>query len=254
MFANSHPSSCWGVLSFGKQSLPGQIFTLLTSFLALSALSSIQPSLSVWLRLASFYFASSDQNHLYATIYPFSAIMWPRTISNTVESHLLALGAPTSTANGWRLLSTTSYTSFSTDTDATIEIPEFINGVETLKFIGFHDEATEETWHNFCLVRERVGDDASLIHIAKARVRRGTDAYEFHHDWDAAMATMGIGPALRACILTPGYEDIRFSKSAMEWVVEPIEHRYEFLKSLGDWITTPQHGRQRPTTINPDAN
>ena len=175
--------------------------------------------------------------------------MSTRTISDSVETYLLALGAPTSTEDGWRSLSAASYNSSSSDSDATIEIPEFIDSIETLKFIGFCDEAAEETWHNFCVVRERVGSDASLIHIAKNRVRRGHDAFEANHDWDLAMASMGIGPALRARILTPGYEDIRFSQTAKDWVIESIEDRYGFLKSLGDWITTPQHGSQRSTTV-----
>ena len=175
--------------------------------------------------------------------------MASRTISESVESQLLALGTYTSTANGWRSLSTASYRSSSTDSDVTVEVPEIIDSIETLKFVGFTDEAAEQIWRAFSALREEWPDMASMIHIAKAHVRRGSDAFEATHDWDAAMTTMGIGPNLRACILTPGYENIRLGRSAMEWVIETIEDRYGFLRSLGTWITTPQHGRQRPTTI-----
>ena len=50
------------------------------------------------------------------------------------------------------------------------------------------------------------------------------------------MKEMGVGDDMRSRILSPGFDDVRYSETAKFWVLDTIKGRHAFLKSLNRYI------------------
>lgn len=117
-----------------------------------------------------------------------------------------------------------------------IAIPDELESIQTLVFMGFSRSAAEATYERFRWI-QREHPDEELLAIAKGTVRSGQDAIDDEENWDEAMQSMGMDVALRTRILSPEFHAICRTETAMFWVVETITDSYDFLLSLNETIS-----------------
>ncbi|KAI9825151.1 MAG: hypothetical protein M1826_007076 [Phylliscum demangeonii] len=148
---------------------------------------------------------------------------------------LNALGMPTRIQlNGSRLISVSSYSS--DDSDAMVKIPEDLGSAAFLQFLGF-------------LVLDYPNFPNDLLEVAVLHVEACDDtATDEDGEWDRAMIDMGMDAATRRAMLTPGHDEIRLRATPRHWVVETLNDRYTFLRSLSWAIVRPELGRVRPVS------
>ncbi|KAI9696705.1 MAG: hypothetical protein M1836_005067 [Candelina mexicana] len=161
-----------------------------------------------------------------------------KTLTAETLEKLAIFGTPAESDRGWRSVSTMSYMSNSSSA-STISIPDDFESVETIVFLGFTEVTATAIFERFRKWREEgnIHQGELLDFITGHLISITTDAYERDDEaWDKAMLAMGVDIDLRARILTPGFEDIRFSESAKHWVVDTIKARHAFLKTLNRYI------------------
>lgn len=140
--------------------------------------------------------------------------MSTKVLSESALEKLVALGSPIRYENGWRSISCASYMcGSSNDSGATIELPDELDSVETLQFLGFTITAASTIWQRFVNAEEDY-PARELLKFARTYVRAGNNAYDEGDDWSAALDSMGATEKLRGRILTPGHEDVRLSRTA----------------------------------------
>lgn len=155
-----------------------------------------------------------------------------KVLSQSSLSKLAASGSDIEVYDGWRYILNKHYLSESSSSnDSIVAIPDELESVQTLKFLGFTEKAAELTLERFQRV-QREWPDEELIAHAKGTVRSGKDAVDDGDDWDEAMHSMGIDDLLRGRILDPRYTNIRLTETAMHWVIDTITDLYEFLDSF----------------------
>ena len=173
-----------------------------------------------------------------------NVMMSTKVISSEASRWLSEIGEEIVVTRGWLRLRTSEVSSSSSDSNATIDIPQALETAETLRFLGFTSTATEAIFNRF----EQACTDfpeSTILDFAKGRVRSSTDASTTEDDWASAIDRMGINTALRDQIIDQRFEDLRLTKSARFWVLDTVVAKYRFLEGLDMMVL----GRKR----NPDT-
>ena len=133
---------------------------------------------------------------------------------------------------GFRNVSVASYSSSTSSSDESVEVPDDLNSLQFLLFAGLADNVAREIWQAWLARSSRddwVVDDA--IYYIKQKGRE-LDTVDSTDDWDAALQSMGICEDLRQRILNPEFNTIRLTQCACYWAIDSVNEAFYYLKSL----------------------
>ena len=135
---------------------------------------------------------------------------------------------------GWQTIRCMALSdSSSSDSEASVDVPQSLESPEAMEFLGFTHEAALEIFQRFQNASTILDDDC-ILEYAKGHVRSVPDVGCPEDDWTSAMIAMGITQALCQQILDPRFTDLRLTQNACFWVLDTIEVKYDFLLSLDD--------------------
>lgn len=114
-------------------------------------------------------------------------------------------------------------------------VPETIESVETLQYLGLTQDAALEAFGVFlvkCDLTERV--DSEFVQWAKRHVGTFPDCSEDDAvcEWDEAMRIMGMQKSWRNAILDPRFAKLRQEHTARYWVIQKMEEKWTHLVEL----------------------
>jgi hypothetical protein len=131
----------------------------------------------------------------------------------------------------------------SIDSATTVQIPDHIESLETVKFLQFNDDAAETIWQTFLEDMLAEPDRADLFYCARSYVRGvAGDALYYGDDWIGVMQRIGVTSLFQQRIMDEEFVEMRLTGSCKEWILEMIKMRSEFLLSLDAVIKTPSQG------------
>ncbi|KZF20519.1 hypothetical protein L228DRAFT_249276 [Xylona heveae TC161] len=162
-----------------------------------------------------------------------------RVSSLTAEAlaRLESIGLPAKPTpiKGWRSISGSSWKTISSGSSReSIVIPEFIESMETLQYLGFTKETAEKLWLK---IEKRPDPDMNdFMRMVRGWVRSFPNAVDEDDDWISVMNKIGIKTRLRQAILTPEYKDIRLSETCHYWINETMQCDFQFLESISNRI------------------
>lgn len=161
---------------------------------------------------------------------------------------ILEAKQPTPLQNGRRVVSNVSYMSDdSIDSEASVEIPEYLESQATLEFLEFKPEVARNLWDKIqeaqTILPNRDFLDAVRFFISTIP----EDAYEENNDeeWKDAVKAMGLTRAFEARLMDAAFREIRLKGSLKEWVTFMMEERFYFLQSLDAFVKNPARGINR---------
>jgi hypothetical protein len=118
----------------------------------------------------------------------------------------------------------------STDSATTVQIPDQIESLETVKFLQFNDDAAETIWQQFLEDMLTEPDRADLFYCARSYVRGvAGDALYYGDDWIGVMQRIGVTSLFQQRIMDEEFAEMRLTGSCKEWILEMIAMRSEFL-------------------------
>ncbi|KAK6496796.1 hypothetical protein TWF481_001784 [Arthrobotrys musiformis] len=137
---------------------------------------------------------------------------------------------PTHLANGMGKFNAASLF----ESKKTIEIPLYLESVETLEMIGFCPQQAELIMGFWWALLE--GTQISFLELVLDCIDEPTDSFQDSFgpddDWERSLNQLGISDKLKAAILMPQYEDIRYTASCLFWVKEAVVENYHALVAL----------------------
>jgi hypothetical protein len=134
----------------------------------------------------------------------------------------------------------------STESATTVQIPDHIESLETVKFLQFNDGAAEAIWQQFLEDMHEEPDRADLLYCARSYVRAvAGDALYSGDDWIGVMQRIGVTRLFQQRIMDEEFAEMRLSGSCKEWILEMVAMRSEFLLTLDAVIKTPSQGVKR---------
>lgn len=182
--------------------------------------------------------------------------MTTRTFSQTSLGVIKDL-PPAKRGAGFRTVSVLSYSSSSTSSDETVEVPYDLNSRELLEFFGFQEPVIDEIWPAW-QARDLDGFEDWVIDAALYYVQemgRRHDAVDATDDWDGALKGMGLNTELRQRILDPEFTALRLTESACFWAQDTIKEAFEYLTKLSERIEKKKSGQtsrvNSPDSVNP---
>ncbi|KAH9217060.1 hypothetical protein DL95DRAFT_386889 [Leptodontidium sp. 2 PMI_412] len=114
-------------------------------------------------------------------------------------------------------------------------IPEFMESVETLEYIGWGEEKATDIWARWEIVKQTESNEITFqqrfLEYALSAIP-DLKLEDRQEDWDAEMLNWGVGDELRAAIMDEAYTNIRLTESAQYWVKDTMEIRYLSLERL----------------------
>lgn len=134
--------------------------------------------------------------------------------------------------------------------DAPVQIPADLHSQQTLLFLGLSEITAlniyqawirhdSEDLFDFCtFTKEWLEVRAVDIDVGDAEI-----------DWVPVLRRIGAGEALIAAITKAGFDEVRLTKSAFEWVKEAIDMRWEYLL----WVKAAREARV-PQTPDPETD
>ncbi|KAF4631242.1 hypothetical protein G7Y89_g6897 [Cudoniella acicularis] len=114
-------------------------------------------------------------------------------------------------------------------------VPEYIESVETLEYIGWGEEKATDIWARWEIVKQTESNEAAFQqHFLEYALSAIPDLKleDRQEDWNAEMLNWGVGAELRAAIMDEVYTNIRLTESAQYWVKDTMEIRYLSLERL----------------------
>lgn len=114
-----------------------------------------------------------------------------------------------------------------------LEIPEFLESVETYVYLGFNEATAQWLWSCLLLHSSPGGleppdlGEQVLLYIDHFTIEEA----EVDDDW-ALMDRVGINTALKSAIMSPEFEDVRDTASCTFWLMEAVHGRWSYLKGL----------------------
>jgi hypothetical protein len=114
-------------------------------------------------------------------------------------------------------------------------IPEYIESVETLEFIGWEEEKAADIWARWEIVKQTESNEATFQqHFLEYALSAVPDLKheDRQEDWQAEMLNWGVNAELRSAIMDEAYASIRLTESVEYWVKDTMEIRYLSLERL----------------------
>ena len=107
-------------------------------------------------------------------------------------------------------------------------IPETIESVQTLQYLGLTHKAALKAFAVFALQCEL---NVDFVEWAKRHVEKFPDCLEEDDvaKWDEVMRVMGVQELRREAILDPRYAELRQEHTAKYWVVQTMEEKWKYL-------------------------
>lgn len=105
-----------------------------------------------------------------------------------------------------------------------IEVPEYLNSIQTYELIGFNHDVAYNMWSRY-ITGHPDDPKGDFMDYARARINysyRVPRGLSTSKDWGRIMDRLGINSTLRAAILSPGFDDIRGTASCKHWVFQAI--------------------------------
>ncbi|KAH6716522.1 hypothetical protein BKA61DRAFT_476617 [Leptodontidium sp. MPI-SDFR-AT-0119] len=121
-------------------------------------------------------------------------------------------------------------------------IPEFMESVETLEYIGWGEEKATDIWARWEIVKQTESNEITFqqrfLEYALSAIP-DLKLEDRQEDWDAEMLNWGVGDELRAAIMDEAYTNIRLTESAQYWVKDTMEIRYLIIPQVATSSTIP---------------
>ncbi|MCJ1265023.1 hypothetical protein MMC22_004898 [Lobaria immixta] len=131
----------------------------------------------------------------------------------------------------------------------TVEIPEYLESLETFKSLEINETTAQTLWQLYCQMLSDDPDRCDVLKIAKYHVRTTPgDVGQEGDDWVGHMDQIGLTRRFQARLIAPEAQEMREMASANEWAILMMTMRYEFLEDLDAIIKTPSKGVKRPTS------
>lgn len=114
---------------------------------------------------------------------------------------------------------------------ANVELPSQLESLETYEYLGFTRATAAAIWERFLTMPEDMPAgfwDFAVFQVESPDIPDATSGCD---DWDEMMVRIGIRDELRAAILLPEFEDIRYTATCKFWVLDAMEMRFETLRS-----------------------
>ena len=155
-----------------------------------------------------------------------------RVLSESAHQTLSGLGEDVPYHGGCQTIRCVALSeSSSSDSEASVDIPQILESTEAMEFLGFSAGAAAAILERFLDGSKNIPDE-DILDYAKGHVRSAPDAGTVEDDWNSAMASMGISQALRDQILDPKFSELRLTRNAQFLVLDTIEAKFMFLSSL----------------------
>ncbi|MCJ1422359.1 hypothetical protein MMC29_000239 [Sticta canariensis] len=136
----------------------------------------------------------------------------------------------------------------SLDSQETVGIPEYLESLETFKFLEFNENAAQALWQLYCQMLRDDPERCDLLKMAKYHITSTpSDAGQERDEWVGHMDRIGLTKSFQARLMAPEAQEMRDVASANEWAILMITMRFEFLECLDD-IRTPPRGVERPAS------
>lgn len=143
-----------------------------------------------------------------------------------------------------------------------VEVPEYLNSIETYELIGFNHNVAYNIWSRYITADpDSPYDFMDYAHAWIEFSDRIPGGLSTSEDWGEIMTELGINSTLRAAILFPGFDDTRGTASCKHWVWEAMKIRFEALDNLIDDISREYERRRniaeagdRENNADPTAN
>lgn len=165
--------------------------------------------------------------------------------------------SPPNHQNGCRTLAQPLPTDPTRSFDLPPQIPEYLNSIWTLHFIGFNTPTAELIWKHYDLIssesipwttssafnRATNQYDHHLLHVAKTHVRTKAEmSVDINSTVNQAMAAMGLGKELRDAVMNYALDLLRGVRGAEgmlkdtsnleRWTIAVVEKRWSSLADL----------------------
>jgi hypothetical protein len=142
--------------------------------------------------------------------------------------------------NGFIRLSHGSYSEWSEESDwaSTVEIPELLESVQSLRFMGMKKRVCQQIYSNWVgAIRDFPNMPVDFFNFIEATIMGApTDAMTLADDWDAALKDIGMNKATREAILDPRFINMRLTRSAKEWALDTADMGWQFLVNLDETV------------------
>ena len=167
-----------------------------------------------------------------------------RVLSEVSLDILRTRGNDITVSNGTRKIYNTSYFPEGSLVSPTIvEIPEYLQSLETIHFMEFRGNTAETIYSDYLANRELFpGREHNVLKNAKRLVSYKYDrqGMQDSSNWVQNIFDLGLSSKFRERMMDPEYEDMRISRSLKEWVFELLDNRYGFLQTLDSVVRTPE--------------
>ena len=155
-----------------------------------------------------------------------------RILSDSAHQLLLRFGEHVSYRGGWQTIPSGGlWDSGTSDPEASVELPQFLESAEAMEFLGFTPEAALAIVQRFKDDSTFIKDDC-ILEYAKDQVTSSPDVGCPEDDWTSAIIAMGITQTLCQQILDPQFTDLRLTQTAYFWVFDTIKAKFDFLLAL----------------------
>jgi len=183
-------------------------------------------------------FASADVEDLSA-----AGLIGPLSSNGTRRVHKRRLNSSSDEENSHLPLTPISSTSSFSVTEMYATIPELLDSLATLKYLGFTDTAANQIWDRWSNWpstppgRFGVDPDGEIeftdVAVGHLRGFRDQDTWdENDRSWFDFMDLCGINLEVQTAIMDPIYKRIRLTESCYFWIKDTIELRYRGLEAI----------------------
>ena len=172
-----------------------------------------------------------------------------RVLRDSTRQILLELGEDVSCYGGWQRIRCTALSdSLLSDSEASFDIPQFLESAEAMEFLGFTPEAALDIFQRF-QDASIFNEDDCILEYAKGHVRSVPDVGCPEDDWTSAIIAMGITQNLCQQVLDPRFTDLRLTQNARFWVLDTIKAKFDFLLALDNVILGSTPSDQGPMSL-----
>ena len=159
-----------------------------------------------------------------------------KTLSDEAIEMLCSRDEDPSVREGFRLISTASYSASGSLPPSNFPIPDLFESYQTLLFLELTEPAVAKVWDAHRTRTEQFPDRAHILKSAIDYVKGvdGENVVSGDEAWNAAFEKIGINKKCRARFMDPQFAHMREMSTPKEITIAMMELRFEFLEGL-DW-------------------
>jgi hypothetical protein len=111
------------------------------------------------------------------------------------------------------------------------DIPVILESIETLRFIGFTEQAASAIFHRWWVFTATNPDwEVEFFEFVAGHIRAYTEA--LGEDWSGVLKGMGVRKETRDRILDPEFTDFRLTHKAKDWALDMVEIRWRHVCAM----------------------